>query len=315
MGQLISLIRYNAIMIGRFAPSPTGPLHFGSLLTAVGSYLEAKSQQGLWYLRIEDLDPPREVAGSTIAIIQSLTDHGFQWDGDVVYQSQRIHQYEQVLKQLKSQQQVYACDCSRQRIAQHPLNQTKPKNSIPVYPNHCRHRTHVNPPCAWRIKTDLSLMTVYDQLQPDYSQCLLTEVGDFVIKRKDDLFAYHLAVVVDDAAQAVTQVVRGIDLMDATPRHLWLQRCLKYTTPHYLHLPVIVNDNLEKLSKQTLAPAIHVDTAAHNLVRCLKALGQDPPYALSQQPVATIWQWAKQHWQRQNIPQVAYIKYQDIQLL
>ncbi|MEZ5480035.1 MAG: tRNA glutamyl-Q(34) synthetase GluQRS [Thiolinea sp.] len=288
--------------IGRFAPSPTGPLHFGSLLAATASYLEARSQQGHWLLRMEDLDKPREQPGAADRILKTLAAYGFTWDREVVYQSQRLDAYQAALEQL--QPHCYACQCSRkqwQALAPHgPLG--------PIYPGTCRHRPpngQPDPACAIRIRVPAQSFCLDDAVQGHYCQQLDQDVGDFVIRRADGLFAYQLAVVVDDAWQGITHVVRGSDLLDNTPRQLFLQQCLHYPAPHYLHIPVADNAHGQKLSKQTQAPALPtapVHTLISTLCQALQFLGQAVPPADEFGSVDDVWQWAIAHWSSARIP-------------
>ncbi len=276
---------------GRFAPSPTGALHFGSLVAAVGSYLDAKHQQGQWLVRIEDLDTPRNVAGAADAILRTLENYGLYWDETVVYQSQRIHLYEVALEQLKKQQVCYPCVCSRKTIAA--------QQGEGVYSGRCRNGilSPTRQPAAWRLHIDDSIIRFTDRLQGDISQHLATKVGDFVIKRADGVFAYQLAVVVDDAAQGINHVVRGADLLDSTPRQIFLQHQLGLPTPCYLHLPLVVNAQGEKLSKQTLAQAISQQHPVATLYDALCFLQQHPPIELQHSDLTTLWDWAIAHWQ------------------
>jgi glutamyl-Q tRNA(Asp) synthetase len=215
-------------MIGRFAPSPTGPLHFGSLLAALASYCDVKSQGGLWRLRMEDLDKPREMAGAAQHILRTLEDFGFEWDGEVIYQSQRSDLYQDALNQLKAKSLVYNCDCSRKEIAdsaQHGIDGL-------VYPGTCRHKAVVKVPHAGRVIVDDQPIAFTDAIQGNIQQTLAHDIGDFVLKRADGLFAYQLAVVVDDVEQGVTDIVRGADLLDSTPRQIYLQQRLGLSLIH-----------------------------------------------------------------------------------
>ena len=216
--------------IGRFAPSPTGPLHFGSLVAAVGSFLEARSHQGQWLVRIEDLDPPRTVPGAAAEILTTLEQHQLQWDGEVVYQSERSHHYQQALELLESRQRIFGCHCSRSSL-----------KGEPVYPGRCHHAALSLEQHAVRVRTEVRTIHFEDHWQGEQRWELASEIGDFVIRRADGLFSYQLAVVVDDHLQGVTDVVRGSDLLDSTPRQIWLQQQLGYPTPHYGHLPIASN--------------------------------------------------------------------------
>jgi len=286
---------------GRFAPSPTGPLHFGSLVAAVGSYLEARVCGGEWLVRMEDVDAPRNVPGAAESILTTLEAFGFEWDGEVLWQSERLEAYREALAQLKAAGLAYGCACSRKEIAD---SATRPAvDGGLAYPGTCRNGL---PPGrtarAWRLRVDEGETAFEDRIQGRISQHLERDVGDFVLLRADGQFAYQLAVVVDDAWQGMTDVVRGADLIDSTPRQIWLQRCLGVATPRYAHLPVATNAAGEKLSKQTLAPALSVGQAGALLVRALAFLGQEPPPELAAESVRTVWQWAMAHWQLAKVP-------------
>lgn len=284
---------------GRFAPSPTGPLHFGSLVAAVGSYLDAKSQQGQWLVRIEDLDPPRVVPGAADEILRTLEKFGLFWDGKVTYQSQRGDLYHAALEVLRGLDVLYPCSCSRREIADSAIE----TSSGLVYPGHCR--AGMRPgrsEYALRLRTDDKSIHFCDRLLGEFGQTLEKDVGDFVLRRTDGLFAYQLAVVVDDADQGITHIVRGADILDSTPRQIYLQHLLGYLTPSYLHLPVAVNAQGEKLSKQTLAPALDRADPVPQLVRVLAFLGQNPPSGLAEVGLSDFWRWAGENWSIQKIP-------------
>lgn len=284
--------------IGRFAPSPTGPLHMGSLIAALASYLDARAQRGHWLVRMEDLDPPREPAGAADIILAQLDALGLHWDGSVLYQSQRQDAYEEALRELQHSDLCFACDCSRQRL--------RALNS--VYDGHCReHKPEPGKKTALRIKILPERFTFIDRIQGEYSQQLADDVGDFVIKRKDGLFAYQLAVVVDDAFQQITDIVRGYDLLDSTPRQLYLQQCLKLATPRYAHIPVIVNNKGQKLSKQHFATPIDAQNGPFLLHEALKFLGQRPDKKLCQASCTELLQWGVEHWDIQAVPKLANI--------
>lgn len=252
---------------GRFAPSPTGELHFGSLLSAVASYLDACAHGGEWLLRIEDIDPPREVPGATDAILRALDAHGLQWDGEGVYQSRRLEIYQRTVESLRATGLGYYCACSRKEILV--------SHGSAVYPGTCRHRTVRSG--AVRVRAPHAPVNFEDRIQGPYCQRIDREVGDFVIQRADGLYSYQLAVVIDDAAQGVTHVVRGADLLDSTPRQIHLQSLLGFATPNYAHVPVVVNQSGEKLSKQTGAAPLDCIHPGKALARALELLGQQPP--------------------------------------
>jgi len=278
---------------GRFAPSPTGPLHFGSLVAAVGSYLEAETRGGLWFLRMEDLDPPREQPGAADAILRALEACGMGWDGAVMYQSRRSEAYAAALERLRAQGALYPCACTRREIADSSLNSDRAL----VYPGTCRNGLAPGKtPRAWRVRVGDSVIEFEDALQGTIRQNLAAEVGDFVLRRADGLYAYQLAVVVDDAEQGITDVVRGADLLDSTPRQIHLQRLLGLPTPRYLHLPVAVNAAGEKLSKQTRAAPLDVRDPVPALAQVMEFLGQAPPDQLRHATPAEFWDWARANW-------------------
>lgn len=282
---------------GRFAPSPTGELHFGSLVAAVGSYLEAKTRGGRWLLRLEDLDRPRVAPKAAEAILRTLEACGFEWDGEVTYQARRESAYHAALHALRARGVLYPCACSRREIADSGLSGVEG----PVYPGTCRGGTSRRPR-ALRVRTGSEPVGFDDAVQGWVQQRLALEVGDFVVYRSDRIFAYQLAVVVDDALQGITHVVRGADLLASTPRQIYLQRLLRLPTPRYAHLPVAVNQAGEKLSKQTRARPIEPARAAAHLTAALAFLGQCPPWELARADVATVWQWARAHWQLARVP-------------
>jgi glutamyl-Q tRNA(Asp) synthetase len=281
---------------GRFAPSPTGPLHFGSLIAAVGSYLEARTNKGEWLVRMEDLDRPREERGAADAILRTLEAYGFEWDGLVIRQSGRSERYAAALARLQEDGHVFPCACSRREISDSTLG----SESERVYPGTCRNG--IGPgrlARAIRARVGYAVIAFDDRFQGRFEQDLQREVGDFVVKRADGLFAYQLAVVVDDFEQGITEVVRGADLLASTPRQILLQQRLGYPTPRYGHLPVAVNRSGEKLSKQTLAAPLSDAEAPLKLGRALAFLGQKP---LETGDLATIWEWAHANWRPGKVP-------------
>lgn len=283
---------------GRFAPSPTGPLHFGSLVAAVASYLDAKQRNGVWLVRMEDLDTPRCVPGAAERILHTLDAFGLHSDEPVIYQSQRSAAYQKAFEQLRTAGYVYPCGCTRREIADSALHGI----DGPVYPGTCRNGiTGGREARAWRVRTGHppSPIEFDDALQGHISQQLESEIGDFVIRRADGLFAYQLAVVVDDAAQRISHVVRGADLLDSTPRQIYLQRLLGLATPAYLHLPVVLNAQGEKLSKQTLAQAVEASTAT--LFEVLQFLKQQPPAGLRHGTIAKLLAWATNNWHPEKL--------------
>lgn len=284
---------------GRFAPSPTGALHFGSLVAAVGSWLEARTRGGAWLLRMEDLDPPREQPGAAKLILRTLEACGMFWDGNILYQSQRSEAYRAALARLGAQGLVYPCACTRREIADSALG---PDGAL-IYPGTCRNGLAPGRAArATRVRVDHEPIEFEDAVQGKLSQDLAAEAGDFVLLRADGLYAYQLAVVVDDAEQGITDVVRGADLLDSTPRQIYLQRLLGLPTPHYLHLPAAVNAAGEKLSKQTLAAPVDGRNPVPVLAQVMSFLGQAPPAQLGRAPLAEFWSWALAHWDAKRIP-------------
>jgi glutamyl-Q tRNA(Asp) synthetase len=278
---------------GRFAPSPTGPLHFGSLVTAIASYLQARAKNGEWLIRIEDIDPPRELAGADQEILQTLDAHGFEWDEEPMWQSTRLEAYEQALKGLHDQNLAYICHCTRKGLS--ATAQRGPLGLI--YPGTCKQRQHpYSTERATRIRTDGALIRFHDQLQGNVELNLEQDVGDFLLRRGDGLIAYHAAATVDDEFQGITEVVRGHDLCLSSPCHIHLQKLLGYNSPNYMHLPVAVNTDGQKLSKQSYATPLASHDAAANLVRGLSFLEQKPPTDLESAPIGEIWCWATENW-------------------
>ncbi|MFL9914925.1 tRNA glutamyl-Q(34) synthetase GluQRS [Paraburkholderia fungorum] len=260
---------------GRFAPSPTGPLHFGSLVSALASWLDARAHGGAWLVRIDDIDSPRTVPGAAEDILATLERFGMHADESPVWQSRRLARYQEALDQLKAAGLIYPCGCTRKEIADSLLN-ARARNTTLAYPGTCRSGLHGKPARAWRLRVpdgDAAVITFEDRWQGKQTQNLATEVGDFVLKRADDQWAYQLAVVVDDADADITHIVRGADLMDSTARQIYLQRCLGVSTPEYLHVPVVTNEQGEKLSKQTGATALDNDRPLETLSTAARHLG------------------------------------------
>lgn len=259
---------------GRFAPSPTGPLHFGSLVAAVASWLDARAAGGAWLVRIEDIDEARSVPGAADQILHALEALHLTWDGEVAWQSRRTDLYETALDALRARGALYRCRCSRREIADSALRGIEGT----VYPGTCRRRA---PPagdaCAERFEVGPGSVKFDDRVQGTVRQDVARDVGDFVLRRRDGLHAYQLAVVVDDAEQRITDVVRGADLLASTPRQILLQRALGFATPRYLHVPVATDARGEKLSKQNLAPAVDAKAAGALLHASLGFLGQPRP--------------------------------------
>lgn len=283
--------------IGRFAPSPSGPLHFGSLVAALASYLDARSQGGSWLVRMEDLDPSREPPEAAALILSTLDVFGLHWDGTVLCQSQRLAAYAEALSDLQDRGLVYSCDCSRLQI----------QAIGGVYDGRCRQRQLLSSAGALRVVVPDDSVLFEDAIQGPQQQNLFKECGDFVLRRKDGLIAYQLAVVVDDAFQQVTHIVRGSDLLASSPRQLYLQRLLGFPTPHYAHIPVAVNDSRQKLSKQHFATPLDQQYPAVQLLEALRFLGQSPDTDLAGAPPAVLLAWAVIHWDIQAVPKLANI--------
>jgi len=281
-------------VVGRFAPSPTGDLHFGSLVSAVGSYLEAKSAGGLWLLRIEDIDPPREVAGSATRIIDDLHRLGLVPDSPVLYQSSRLDAYQNVVNQLLEKKLAYPCACSRKDLSESGKYAGTCRQGIPPGKK----------PRSIRLSVEPGVYAFNDKLQGLVSDSPAETGGDFIIKRADGLFAYQLAVVVDDTFQGVTQVVRGADLLDSTCRQICLQNALGVDSPDYMHLPVVLSTDGKKLSKRSQSDPVNHQQPASVISLALHFLGQKPPPGLS---LAELWSWALAHWNRDLIPHVRAI--------
>lgn len=286
---------------GRFAPSPTGDLHRGSLLAALVSKLDALRHDGAWLVRIEDLDPPREVDGASTRILHALDAYGFEWDGDIVCQSHRGDYYQYMLEQLKSQGAVYPCTCSRKEVS----SIGRAGCDGVVYPGTCRKGVAVDRSAqAWRLIVPAGVVMYEDRLLGLQSQDVERMVGDFVLKRSDGYWAYQFAVVVDDIAQGISHIVRGSDLLDSTPRQIVLYRQLGQEIPGYFHLPVLVNQNGEKLSKQTLAKPLSLDRCDISVELCgaLKLLGQTVPLGLENASVSEIWAWMRANFSWSMVP-------------
>ncbi len=278
-----------ASVIGRFAPSPSGPLHFGSLVAALGSYLSAKAQGGQWLVRMEDLDPPREPVGAAATILSQLRAFGLHWDGEVLYQSSRHTRYDAVLRTLAERGLLYGCACTRREL----------QANAGHCANHCRDRQlPLVDGVAWRLLAGSEPLPFDDAV---FGPCRFpaTEQDDVVLKRRDGLYAYQLAVVVDDIDQGITEIVRGADLLDSTPRQIYLWRLLGKTPPRFAHLPLVVGHDGRKLSKQNYAPAIAESEAFGLLKAALAVLGQPVPAA---DRIPDLLQEASQNWRLDRVP-------------
>ncbi|WP_413043158.1 tRNA glutamyl-Q(34) synthetase GluQRS [Pseudomonas sp. YJ42] len=278
--------------VGRFAPTPSGYLHFGSLIAALASYLDARAAGGRWLLRMEDLDPPREMPGAQSAILQALETYGFEWDGRMVRQSERLDTYNAVIDRLWRDGDAYACICSRKQL----------QPFAGLYPGFCRDAGRDLKDSAIRLRVPDREYAFTDRLQGEFRQHIGREVGDFVIRRRDGLIAYQLAVVLDDAWQGVTDIVRGADLLDSTPRQLYLQELLGLPQPRYLHVPLIIQPDGHKLGKRYRSPPLQPEEATPLLLRALRALGQPTVSELDDAHPSEILAWAIPRWGAERIP-------------
>jgi len=287
-------------VIGRFAPSPTGPLHFGSVVAAVASYMQAKSQRGKWLVRMDDVDTPRNQAGADTSILKSLETLGLYWDDKVLFQSHRQQAYQEALNLLSEKNLLYRCTCTRKQLQGN------------AYPGTCRNLGHSSDQQhALRVITDQVAIKIDDGIQGYFQQILETEIGDFIVHRADGLVAYHIATVVDEAYQEITEIVRGADLLDSTPRQIYLQNLLNYPTPTYTHLPIAVDKRGYKLSKQYHAAPIDDSDPVATLISALDFLGQQPEKLLAEEGVEEIIQWGIKHWSLEKIPRLNSIEVEN----
>jgi len=282
---------------GRFAPSPTGPLHFGSLLAAVASYLQARSQSGAWLLRIDDIDPPREISGAADDIIATLDSHGFEWDEPILWQSRRLDYYRSRTNSLLADDLAFRCTCSRQDVRASGNH----GRSGPIYPGNCRNKqlTSIDAPAAAiRARAGGGHVRFEDAARGAQERLAQRDYGDFIVQRRDGLPAYNMASVADDAAQGITEVVRGVDLLESTAIQIRLQQMLNYPTPAYMHLPLALNSAGQKLSKQNSALSVSTLDRSYNILNCLSFLEQNPPAELKGAGLAKVWDWGIQNWDR-----------------
>ncbi len=299
--------------IGRFAPSPSGPLHYGSLLAAVASYLQAKHNHGEWIVRIEDIDPPREIKGAASDILRTLEYFQFEWLKAPLYQSSRLEYYRQAVKSLQEQDLLYACSCSRKDIAEISYKSIHGVR----YPGTCKDKKLAfnTPEHCLRVHTHDDSIKFTDAIFGAQSQQLSATCGDLMLYRKYDLPTYALAVTVDDAFQNISEVVRGHDLLNFTPIQIYLCQLLQLPIPKFLHIPVAVAEDGHKLSKQTGAePILNLakpNQATKILTRTLQDLGQQPPSELKHESLPNFWAWAIGHWKQENIPNTASILFKD----
>ncbi len=283
-------------IVGRFAPSPTGPLHFGSLVAALASFLDTRANQGTWLLRIEDLDPPRESESAPAKIMKQLHSFGMDWDAPPMFQSTRLDAYSEALARLSEAGHTFLCTCTR-------------KATRGVYPGTCRDKQHTDQASAIRVLTTATSIHFDDQILGPRAYNMEQEIGDFIIKRKDGLFAYQLAVVVDDHFQQVDRIIRGNDLLDSTPRQIFLNRCLNYPSPSFAHFPVVLGDDGQKLSKQAHAAPVTSEDSATVLATALKALGQRP---VDRNPIGKMLDQAIRQWALDQIPRQLTIPNRDL---
>ncbi len=280
--------------IGRFAPSPTGNLHFGSLVSAVASFTDAHFNQGKWLVRIEDMDPPREQQDAANAILKCLEHYQLHWDGEVLFQSQNHHRYQHYLQQLAEDNLLFACDCTRSRLR--TLNT--------IYDGHCRHLSNIDKAdCATRLMLNFDVQW-NDYIQGEKKYDYQAMGGDFIVVRRDKLISYQIAVSVDDYEQGINRVVRGADLLDSTARQLYLMQCLHLPQPEYAHVPMATHNDGNKLSKQTAAPELLTDQLSirTNLFKSLVFLNQNPPAELMNETPSNILIWAISHWNIGKVP-------------
>lgn len=286
---------------GRFAPTPSGPLHLGSLLTALASYLQARHHGAEWLLRIDDLDGPRNTPGAVTTILAQLDAHGLCWDRTPRYQSQHIPEYEHALQQLRMHSALFACSCTRAQLKLSAL----PGSDDPVYPGTCRSRRLHEAGHALRLTTADEQLCFEDGLQGRQCRHARMQIGDFVLRRADGQIGYQLACAVDESAQQIGEVIRGADLLGSTFRQLLVQRALGQAPACYGHVPVLVARDGRKLSKQNHVLALQPDQAPHNLWHCLDLLGQSPPADLRGTSVTTLIEWGVAHWQLARVPRQA----------
>ena len=283
---------------GRFAPSPSGPLHFGSMVAALGSYLDARHHRGAWLLRMEDLDPPREKPGAADDILRTLEAFGFEWDEAVLYQSSRQEAYRAALETLRQAGLIYPCGCSRREIAKSGAEGIEGF----VYPGTCRNGTiHDRSPRSIRLRTNANPLAFSDKVCGKLQQNIEREVGDFVVRRADGLFSYQLAVVIDDAFQSITHVVRGADLLLSTPRQIYLQQLLGLPNPHYAHLPLALGADGRKLSKQSRAQPVLKENPLPALLAAFGFLNQQIPDDVPGD-LKSFWEWALTNWSIEQVP-------------
>ena len=274
-------------------------MHLGSLYAALASFLHARANQGKWLLRIDDSDTFRNVSGASKSIINTLERYGLHWDGSILYQSDNQEIYADIITQLKNQGLIYPCTCTRKALA---------ANNTPVYPGFCLNNKVIsNSPHSLRIKSKPVKVNFIDEIQGAQSHNIAHQHGDFIVRRKDNIIAYQLAVVIDDHLQNISHVIRGFDLLDSTPRQIFLQQTLAYATPRYCHVPILVDAQGDKLSKQTFAQAVSREKPEKTLFLLLELLKQNPPHQLKKASVNELINWAIEHWQIDSLKKVRAI--------
>ena len=281
---------------GRFAPSPTGPLHLGSLLAATASYLDAHARGGSWQVRIDDLDTPRNETGAEAGILRNLEGHGLYWDGPIVRQSERLAVYEASLEQLIARGRTFYCRCSRRDLAE-----------TPVYPGTCRGRTSARPDSAIRVRVAASPVSFTDLIVGRQNESLAVTLGDFIIRRRDGIYAYQLATAVDDGAREITHVVRGSDLLGNTARQIYLMQLLGLSVPEYAHVPTLVGADGQKLSKRSHTPAVQTGAASANLCAVLGYLGLETPAAAKRWSAREVVAWGVANWRISGVSRATTI--------
>lgn len=295
--------------IGRFAPTPSGPLHFGSLIAALGSWLDARAHSGRWLLRIDDHDAPRCVPGSESAILRQLEAHGLDWDGAVYRESGHARVHDESFERLRAAGWLYPCVCTRKALEASPRN----AEGETIYPGTCRAGLAAGHAArAWRVRVGDAEVRFCDAVHGDTRARLADDIGDFTVRRADGLYAYQFLCAVDDLDQGITHVVRGADLLQATARQIFLMRFMGGRVPAYAHLPVVTNTRGQKLSKQTRAPELMPGDAARNLCHALGVLGQQPPRALSTTKPEEILAWARAHWSLARVPRGPIVVMTDV---
>ncbi len=277
--------------VGRFAPTPSGDLHLGSLYTAAASFLDARVHGGRWLVRIEDVDAPRSIPGASERIIRTLELFGFEWDGEILHQRSRVDEYRAALRGLQARGLTFECSCSRSQLEEERR-----------YPGTCRELARAQGGTATRLRAQSGYISFTDEIQGTFRQDVADAVGDLILRRRDQIFAYLLAVVVDDHAQGITHVVRGADLLDNTPRQIYVQRCLGFDSPRYAHVPVLTEPDGQKLAKSRRSVRADGNAAVTQLLSVFSLLGMTPPAELHSAGITETWGWAIAHWHKKTVP-------------